>query len=237
MVTHRFRSFSSWHSPVAAAAALAALLFGASPAGLAGTLTGSFASIAAGANVDLTATGKLDWVQWGLYTATSLNRKASVSPQISNFTLVGTAGNSQTAYQYANNANGYTWYDGWPVAGVTNTTTGVWAYQYGTYSGYSDPVGSGFRITVPAGPTNEILLVYVGAYAAEGQLTASLSDGGSFTSTQAQTVNNLGSGPGGVFSLNFKANSPGQTLTVTWKLATAYDTSGGNVTLQAAALT
>src|SRR5947209_11204199 len=88
-----------------------------------GSLTGSFSPIAQGSNVTLTAVGKLDWVHWGLYTAGSVNRKASVAPMISDFSLVGDAFCSNcvlTVYQYGDNANGYTWYDGWPVAEVTN---------------------------------------------------------------------------------------------------------------------
>ncbi|HKI68374.1 MAG TPA: Ig-like domain-containing protein, partial [Verrucomicrobiae bacterium] len=179
-------------------------------------------------------------MHWGLYTDTSVNRKASVAPQISNFTLVGSPSNFLTAYQYANNANGYTWYDGAPVATVTNTTTGVWAYQY-TVAGLSDPLGSGFRLTVPADTTQKTLRVYVGAYSAEGQLTASLSDGSaaSFTSSGSGTVNNFGLGPGGVFAITYAADSSNQTLTVTWKLVrvNGNPTAAPNVTLQAATLT
>lgn len=211
------------------------LLLGSAPGSRAGTVAGTFSPIASGSNVDLTVAGKLDWVHWGLYTASSLDRKASVAPRIGNFTLIGTSSNYQTVYQFSDNANGYTWYDGMPLAGITNTTTGVWAYQY-TPAGFSAPLGSGFQLTVPAGPTNETLLVYVGAYDAVGQFTATLSDGGTFTSAPGQTVNNMGSGPGGVFAVNFKANSAGQTLTVQWKVSTIYSSSA-NVTLQAAALT
>lgn len=198
----------------------------------AGMLTGAFSPIAAGSNVDLTVVGKLDWVHWGLYTASSLNRKASVAPQISNFTLVGnnTSG-TLAAYQYTDNANGYTWYDGSPVTAVTNTTTGVWAYDY-------NPIGSGFQLTVPADPAPKTLLVYVGAYAAEGQFKASLSDGSaaSFTSSSQATVDNFSNGPGGVFAITYAADSSNQTLTVRWTVALTHGTDA-NVTLQAAALT
>ena len=215
-------------------------LVGLVTASRAGTLTGTFSPIATGSNVNLTAEGKLDWAQWGLYTATSLNRKASVTPQISNFTLVGPGYDYQTAYQYANNANGYTWYDGAPVTSVTNTTTGVWAYQY-DLAGFSDPLGSGFQLTVPADTAQKTLLVYVGAYAAEGKFTATLSDGSApeFTNASNATVNNLGNGPGGVFAINFAADSSNQTLTVTWTLVRVNGNpiNAPNVTLQAAALT
>jgi hypothetical protein len=198
-------------------------------------LSGSFSGVAAGSNVNLTATGKLDWVHWGLYTDSSLDRKASVTPQISNFTLLGDAGCSNcylAAYQYGDNANGYTWYDGSPASEITNTTTGVWAYNYPI------PIGSGFEITVPADTTQRTLQVFVGAYDAEGQLRATLSDGSAppFASLPNATVSNLGNGPGGVFTLTYATGSSGQTLTVTWKVGTMRG-AGANVTLQAATLT
>lgn len=99
-------------------------------------------------------------------------------------------------------------------------------------------MGSGFQITVPADTTQKTLQVFVGAFAARGELKASLSDGSApqFTSSFAQTVNNSTNGPGGVFTLNFAAGSPGQTLIVQWVVAQDYSLSA-NVTLQAAALT
>ena len=202
----------------------------------AGTLTGAFSPITAGSNVDLTAVGRLDWVHWGLETADSLNRKANVTPQISNFTVIGDASDYVlTAYQYTNNYNGYTWQDGTPVAAVTNTLNGVWAY------GYPNATGSGFQLTVPADTAPKTLQVFVGAFAAEGKFTASLSDGSApdFTNAPNATVNNAANGPGGVFTINYAADSSNQTLTVTWTLAKFYGspTSAPNVTLQAAALT
>src|ERR1051326_1495589 len=80
----------------------------------AGTLTGSFDPVAAGSNVDLTTIGKLDWVHWGFYTDTSVDRKGSVAPMISSFTLVSDPNSYVTVFQYADNLNGYSWYDGAP---------------------------------------------------------------------------------------------------------------------------
>jgi hypothetical protein len=207
----------------------------------AGTLTGTFSSIAAGSNVNLTMSGKLDWVHWGLYTDTSVDRKSCATPMISDFALVSNNAADctncfLTQYQYSDNANGYTWYDGAPFSAVTNSTTGIWAYNFPV------PVGAGFQITVPADLTQRTLEVFVGAYAAVGQLRASLSDASApdFVSGSLpnQTVNNLGSGPSGVFSLNYSANTDGQKLTVTWVVATPRGlATEANVTLQAATLT
>src|SRR5689334_21482137 len=52
------------------------------------TLTGSAQKLTAGAVIEVTAAGVVDWVHWGLHTETSVNRKASVMPQISDFEAV-----------------------------------------------------------------------------------------------------------------------------------------------------
>ena len=200
-----------------------------------GTLSGSFALIPQGSSVNLTTTGKLDWVHWGLYTENSLNRKAQVAPMISDFSVLGDWSCSTCFidyYQYGDNWNGYSWYDGLPAQSVEGTTTGVWVYNY------PNAVGSGFSFTVPADPTPRTLYVYVGAFQAQGQLRASLSDGSAavFTSANTATVNNAGNGPCGVFTLNYSSAYFGQTLTVTWKVSNSRG-STANVTLQAAALT
>src|SRR5438876_8683137 len=64
--------------------------FGAREA-MAGTLVGSFSPVASLSNVNLTMSGKLDWVHWGLYTVTSVDRKSCATPMISNFSLAGDA--------------------------------------------------------------------------------------------------------------------------------------------------
>jgi Bacterial Ig domain len=199
---------------------------------MAATLNATFSPIASGSNVDLSVVGKLDWVHWGLYTETSLDRKATVSPSIGDFTLMGDTNSFLAAYQFADNSNGYSWADGSPDEGVTNTTTGVWAY------GTPVSLDSGFQIQVSADTSPRTLQVFVGAFDAKGKFTASLSDNSApaFTNGPSGTVDNLGNGPGGVFTVNYAAGSPGQTLTVTWTLALARGLDA-NVTLQAAALT
>src|SRR2546428_515494 len=132
-------------------------------AAAAGTLDGTFTSIPQFSAVNLTAEGALDWVQWGLYTETSVTRKTGVTNQIGDFSVVGKRGFVQ-AYQFADNFNGYSWVDGTPTATVSNTTTGV--YVVGLLNG--------FDFTVPASTTQRTLKVYVGAFGAQGELLASL---------------------------------------------------------------
>jgi hypothetical protein len=203
---------------------------GLNRASWAGTLNGSFSSIASGAEINLTTTGKRDWVHWGLYTDTSINRKGSVTPQIGNVSAIGPSGGFLAFYQYANHANGYTWHDGYPETAVTNTTTGIWAYGFPN-------LGSGFRFEVPADTTTRTLQVYVGVYKGRGTLTATLSDG-SAPAYSNNSLFNAGLGPGGVYTLTYAADAPNQTLRIEWTLTALGlgNPTDANVTLQAAAL-
>lgn len=200
--------------------------------GAGGIVAGSFSPVAAGSNVDLTMAGKLDWVHWGLYTDTSISRKSGVTPAISDFSVMGTG--VVEVYQYSDNYNGYSWFDGTPDSAVTNTTTGVWAYQ-----AYPPTLaGAGFQFTVPADTNLNQLQVFVGTFAARGLFKATLSDGS--LSYSDNSLFNSANGPGGVYTLNYKASLPNQTLTVQWTLAqraAGTNSVTGNVTLQAAALT
>lgn len=197
----------------------------------AATLTGSFTPITTGSNVNLSAAGNLDWVHWGLYTDTSLNRKSAVAPQIGNFNVIGDSNGFVTAYQFADNANGYSWVDGAPFHSITNTTTGVWAYGFPN-------LGAGFEFAVPADTNTRTLQVFVGAFKCRGTLTATLSDGSAPGYTD-NSLFNQANGPGGVYALTFAAGTTGQTLLIQWKLTSFApgNPSDANVTLQAAALT
>ena len=193
----------------------------------AGILTGTYNTVTTGSNVNLTAAGPIDWVHWGLYTESSLDRKDGVVPEIGDFSLLDSSNGYAYVYQYGDNYNGYSWSDGTPTVSVNDTTTGVWAYGV-------PAMGSGFTFTVPAGTNTRMLKVFVGAFAAGGEFEAALSDNSASAYIAAPQVN-IRNGPGWVFSLTFAANSPGQTLTVKWRLI-ATRAADGNVTLQAATL-
>ena len=194
----------------------------------AGTISGTFNTVPAGSNVNLTAAGPIDWVHWGLYTETSVDRKDGVIPQISDFTLLDASNGFAYVYQYADNANGYSWSDGTPTASVTNTTTGVWAYGV-------PAIGSGFQISVPADTSLRTLKVFVGAFAALGRFEASLSDDSAPAYVES-SLTNIRNGPGRVYSIQYAAGSAGQTLYIRWSLLMPR-AADGNVTLQAAVLT
>src|SRR5213075_2302395 len=65
--------------------ALIVCLLSAAPPARGATLIGHFDPVPAGTNINLTAEGALDWVHWGLYTESSINRKAGVTPQIPDY--------------------------------------------------------------------------------------------------------------------------------------------------------
>ena len=198
----------------------------ASPLG-AGTLSVTFDSVPEGSVVDLTSEGKIDWVHWGLHTESSLNRKAGVAPLIADFERQDASNGFSYVYQYADNYNGYSWSDGVPEVAATNTTTGVWAFGTPT-------IGSGFLFTVPADTTPRTLKAYVGVFAGVGRIEISLTDTSAPPYMDA-TLTNIRNGPGRVYTIDYAADSPGQSLIVRWILSSPREATA-NVTLQAAAL-
>jgi hypothetical protein len=113
------------------------------------------------------------------------------------------------------------WTDGTPTASTTNDTNGVFVYG----------IGDGFSVTAPADTTTRKLILHVGGWKSGATLTAHLSDGSAvdYTNTAAGSTGQYDNN----YTLIYKTGSPGQTLTVTWKMASG---TNGNVTLNAAAL-
>jgi hypothetical protein len=181
----------------------------AAPVG--GSLQGSGTSAATAVN--MTTEGTADWEHWG---DASLNRKAGVTAQLSNYSIVG----SGTVSSYNNDPRPLSWTDGNPTASSSNNPNGV----------FINAIGQGFSFTAPADLTSRTLVVHVGGWNSGGTLTAHLSDQSAADYTNITTV-----GTGQYdrnYTLTYQAGGAGQTLTVTWKM-----TSGsGNVTLNGAAL-
>src|SRR5258708_15683298 len=90
----------------------------------AGTLNGSLSTIPNGTIINLSAAGPVDWVHWGLYTATSLDRKAGVTPQISDFIPLDNTNGGGFLFQFSDKYKRYTLWDRTPTAPPTHTTTG-----------------------------------------------------------------------------------------------------------------
>lgn len=171
-------------------------------------------------NINLTAEGAADWIHWGLDAPLTVDRKA-VTPQISNFTLVGGA---PEALRFTNNPSLFSWSDGTPTAAVTDTATG--AYVIGD--------DRGFQLTVPSDTTERTLKIYLGLWSAIGRLELTSSDGTSSTFLDTSLAD-LGGTTNRVYTIVYKGASAGQTLTVKWTAENIYHLQG-NVTLQAATL-
>ena len=180
-----------------------------------GNLTGTPSVI--NGTVDLTLEGITDWAHWS-GGVNPLNRKSGVTPMISDYTLIG----SETPVGAGTKAT-YDWTDGAPTAS-NSTKTGIRLFN----------LGSGFRITAPADTSSRTLNVYVGAKNARGQFTATLSDG------SAVPYSVLLDQPSGLSSrmitLNYRAASAGQTLTIEYVMETRYKSNltGSQINLESA---
>ena len=187
-------------------------------AGSGGAISGSETAVTTATTYNLTSEGTSDWAAWGYLGSDTFDQDTSGNNLISDAGLYNGGG----AGQFSNSIIGLTWTNGSEDGSVTNAGTGI-------YNGGG--VGDGFVFTVPASTTSSTLTVYVGGWESGGTLTASLSDD-SAAAYSNSSLSNSSSNYYGVYTLNFKAASAGQTLTVTWVQASG----SGNVTLQAAAL-
>jgi hypothetical protein len=192
-------------------------------------LSCSYATLAPNSIVSLTANGPADWVHWGLYTETSVNQKFGAQSQIGNLTPLEAPGSNSflAVYRVTDLAHAYSWTDGKPERRVDETHTGVWAYGF-------PAIGTGFEFNVPADPTMRTLKVYLGLFAARGQMEATLSDGSAPPYVNATLLSHSDSS-NRVYTFNYAAGSPGQFLRIRWTLLQGFSPVA-NVTLHAAAL-
>ena len=189
--------------------------------------------------VDLTEEGALDWAHWGFgaveWTDSSqYSHKAGIDPLINLDTIIVTDqlinGSLARVYWYAEpTGNEFSWTDGTPTESVQNLDAGLWMAGE----------GNGFRITVPASTEKRFLKLYVGAWEAEGRLTATLSDNSAseIKSSFKNITNDYSQLNVRQYVLEYLAASDNETLTLTWIVREYYDEDGwGNVTLRAVAL-
>jgi len=187
--------------------------------GTGGTLSG--ATLFPPARVDLTAEGTSDWAHWGLITSKSFDHRAGVPRQISDLTVLGT----NNVQRFTNNYTADSWSDGAPTASTGDTQTGVFLYG----------LTNGFRLTAPADTDARALQVYVGLYGGKGNFQAYLSDFSAPAYTATPSSEYYGNFYA-VYTLQYTAASPGQTLNVRYTADTLFDADYGNVTVQAASL-
>jgi YD repeat-containing protein len=184
-----------------------------------GNLFNSSSVPASSTTVDISAEGTSDWAHYGLNAATDVDRKDGVTAQISHQKI---GGNPQIRLNDATFSQ--KWTGGTPTAISNGTTSGI----------YTQSTGNGFQITVPADTTAKVLRLYVGLWAAQAKMEATLSDGSAPALIDTSFANSSGVSHS-LFTINFKAASAGQTLTVKYTVLTTF-ISGANVTLDSATL-
>ena len=180
------------------------------------TLTGSMTTVS---NINLTTKGPTDWVHWGRISSEPWDRKAGITPLLSDQTHVGIdVSPTSTATDTR-----YDWFDGQPNTQVF-TQTGLRVFD----------INKGMSFTAPANTSVKTLKVYVGLNgAAQARFTATLSDG---SALPYSTVVSQTSGRNTTeFTLNYQAAAAGQTLLVSFVRDNAL-TTGSWVTLEAAKL-
>ena len=170
-------------------------LFFSSSSLFAGSLTGTVTTSTTA--VDLNVVGVTDWIHY----YSTVNRKVGKT-SISNFSRIGAGATEYTSTI----GRPLSWTNGTPTTSSTNNKNALKVVG----------VGNGFSFTVPAHTLTSTLYVYVSGATSTGKLTATLSDG-----SAAAYVNSQSAASGAYianYTLTFKANSPGQTLTVKWEL-------------------
>ncbi len=123
--------------------------------------------------------------------------------------------------QYSSSGVKFSYSNGTPNASASASKSGIQVTG----------LGHGFQFSVAADTTPRTLQVYVGAYFAQGTLTASLSDSYMLPYSNS-SLNATSGGLNGLYTLVYKASSPNQVLTVNWSMSV--DNGGGNVSIQAA---
>ena len=166
-------------------------------------------------SIDLTADGSADWVHWGLASASSVNRKSPVTSQIGDITIIG---RSPRRFEGGRSRATYTWTDGTPT-GSASTTAGL----------YFSGSGNAVEFNVAADTTPRTLRLHLGGYQARGRIEVTLSDG--TVAPFVTTVQDLANPFDRTLTVDFRAASPGQTLTVRFTKE-----AGSNITIQAATL-
>jgi hypothetical protein len=182
---------------------------------------------------NLSAEGTKDWAAWGYDgtgndNGTAFDQMAGGTNQISNITLVGPTPNGPFGFD-----NGLA---GWPAFSWTNGAVTPVApdEDFGVYFNYNGAVGNGCSFTVPASTNKEVLRVYAGVYDETLNINASFSDKTAPPYID-QGLIDTGAGSWGVYTIEFAASSPGQTLIVTVSCLKV-NFSDGNCTLYAASL-
>jgi hypothetical protein len=194
-----------------------------------------FLTVGPQANVNLTTLGTEDWAVWGYAsggTSTSLapNVSKSGGSGISDLTYLNPHSQPLRAIGQFHVNYTFSWIDGDTVSSASSAYAGLQDYS-GTGPGLG--VGEGFIFTVPADTIERTLSVFVDIHEGTGQLVATLSDGSA--PAYVNSAIPVGGNSPGVYTIDYAAAAPGQTLTVKW-WEISYATTFDNPAIFAAAL-
>ena len=191
-------------------------------AGGTASLSGSKTATPTGAPLNLTAEGFIDWAHWGFGGPAIFNHQNGITQQISNFSLIGTT----SPTWFADCPTTFSWTNGTPTLNVSGTTTGI---------SVGGQAGNGLEITIPADTNLKTLKLYVGVWYTQGKLEAILSDGSAPAFVDTSMNNNAGASSA-LYTIQYKAATPGQTLKVRYTILNTYFLPYGNVAMEAATL-
>jgi hypothetical protein len=184
--------------------------------------------------IDLTAEGPRDWAVWdypqstinGTKTAPPSNRKAGVTPVISDVTtLLGNARgtpNSLPTMQYS-------YSDGVNPTTLTGGSQGI------VFDSTLNNTGSGFTFNITSGAAGvpEAVKLYLTGYGSQPTLTVSLPGADDYTNSDVNYP--ATNRPVVVYTINFTPDHDGDLLTVKYQ-ATSNSNGNANVDLQAVAV-
>ena len=180
-------------------------------------------------SINLTSLGGTDWAEWNFGSTTPDQRKLGGGSLISNATIVGfSVISSDTTTRVVS------WTDGTPtLSGNNATNAGLW----GDDGAGIVNVGDGTSFTVPASTgSRQVKVICSVLGGASYKIISSLSDGSFATQTTTTTVLGAATKSSFTATIDYKAASVGQTLTVQALKATENSGGEGYVALQAVVL-
>ncbi len=184
--------------------------------------------------IDLTARGTVDWAYWAPASATLLtppvpptNEKITATAISSLSNVGGTALRGSTT---AATVERYSWSDGTPTASGTNQSLAglIFNSALGTSAN-----GNGLQLTVAGDPAIErIVTLYLGGFAARGNLTLTLNGATTVIDT-SQNFSNSSPKQISIYTVRFEPDNISDLLTVRYTASDITDTNNSHVGMQA----
>jgi PA14 domain/Carbohydrate binding module (family 6)/Bacterial Ig domain len=174
--------------------------------------------------VHLSQEGNADWIMYGDKSASSHVRKSDGTMSLG----VAQPLEGAEIKRYGDNTVNFGWSDGTPTPVKAGSTGGI----------YISAQDAGISFTAPADPILRELKIWLGAHESKGTFTASLSDNSARPYTD--TLASLNGKKNQCYTILYRANKPGQVLTITYKPESANNNNKKDhdkvITLQAVAL-